>query len=753
MSLTDHLAGLDVEHLAALMEHRPDVLVEPAPRSVDELAQRLDGADSLSLALPVMTRDQVVTAQVVAALGTPELPVLAARLRAPEPYVRSVVDELCARGLAWIDGHRVGLPDRLADHFAADVARFRPLALIGRQSRVDELRTAVAGLGADPGGLRKPELIERLAALVADPQTVATAVAELAAPARRRLADILDPAPLFGGFGRRSDDPDAPLVRAGLLIESQYARPELPREVAVELRFGGRDQLTGRPELAESDDPSDDGRAGADGALLALTTMLDEAVERPLARLKKGGIGARERARLAKRLNVTDPSLWIDVAYSGGLLASSAQGYPAAAGYDRWREEEPATRWARIAVAWFELDLAPTSREIEDGEVAPPLLLESAAGMLRRSLLRAAGGGRSVRAAVDHLDWFCPLHPYDRTGRARKVDAAVHEAALLGIVVGDRLTALGEHLVEVAAHPDPAPELARRCAELLPRTRGMLVLQSDLTAVVSGQPDVAAARVLAAAAVSESRGVAATWRFTPASVRGALDAGWTADALRAEFAEVSGRELPQPLDYLVTDVARRHGAVRVRHSCTCVTGSESDIAEIAHTRSLGALQLRRLAPTVLTSPLELDDVLARLRAAGFAPMPEDAEGVVIVPERATAPASGRQERRPRKRVVASDLAARLLAAGTAPARPASVTHRRLAGLAPRLNPAEVALLADALDHRRDVRIVYRNKAGNRTVRDVRPQELYGRSLSSWCHLRSGEREFSLDGIESVSPVG
>lgn len=281
----------------------------------------------------------------------------------------------------------------------------------------------------------------------------------------------------------------------------------------------------------------------------------------------------------------------------------------------------------------------------------------------------------------------------------------------------------------------------------------MLVLQSDLTAVVSGQPDVAAARVLAAAAESESRGAAATWRFTPASVRGALDAGWTADALRAELAETSGRDLPQPLDYLVTDVARRHATVRVRDTRTCLTGSESEVAEILHTRSLGALALRRLAPTVLTSPFERDHVLARLRAGGFAPMPEDAEGVVLVPERATAPVSGGEDRRPRKRVAAADLAARLRAAGSGPAGPPSATHGRLEKLAPSLNPAEVALLADALDHRRDIRIVYRNKAGNRTVRDVRPQELYGRWLSSWCHLRSGEREFSLSGIESVSPVG
>jgi len=63
------------------------------------------------------------------------------------------------------------------------------------------------------------------------------------------------------------------------------------------------------------------------------------------------------------------------------------------------------------------------------------------------------------------------------------------------------------------------------------------------------------------------------------------------------------------------------------------------------------------------------------------------------------------------------------------------------------------LLADALDHENDVMIVYRNAAGNRSVRPIRPQQLYGRWLSSWCHLRTGEREFTVSGIESVAPIG
>jgi hypothetical protein len=748
MSFAEYLADLDTARLTALLEQRPDVLLEPAPRTVRELAQRLDGVDSLIPALGRVNADEVVVLRAVA-LGAGTVPALADRLHRPAQQVRDVVDDLGGRGLAWRLGDRVGLPRRLAEHYAADLLRFRPLALIAQQTLVEDLRTAVAGLGADPTGLRKPELIDRLVALYADTEAVARAVAALPPAARDYLELISGSGMIEFGYRAHATGPAAVLIRAGLLVTATYHRPELPREVAATLLHGAGETLTGRPELPASTDTPDDGRAGAESALLALTALLDEARHRPLAALKKGGVGTRERARLATKVGIVEPALWIDVAAATGLLTGSAKGYPAGDKYEEWREETAARRWAAAALGWFGLQAGPTSRETDDGEVPPPLPLESSAGLVRRALLRAAAGGRSVRSAAAEVEWFCPLHPYDVAGLAQKLHAAMHEAELLGVVTGDRLSTIGEHLVALGDRPGSVDALAKACGDLLPDTRGLLVLQSDLTAVVSGQPSAAAARLLAQAAVPESRGVAATWRFSPDSVRAALDAGWSADALREELAAVAQRPLPQPLDYLIADVARRHGAVRVRGARCCVTGNEADVAEILATRSLRTLHLSRLAPTVLTSPFELDEVLARLRKAGFAPMPEDADGAVIVPQRAdTAERAPARGPRARRRMHAAEVAAHLRAG--AAAEPESPSYAQLAQLAPHLDEAELALLADALDHGNDVHIVYRNGAGNRSARTIRPDQLYGRWVSSWCHLRSAEREFTVSGIESVS---
>ena len=118
------------------------------------------------------------------ALGAGTLGELAVRCRAPVELVRGVVDGLCARGLAWRHDDCVGLPGRLAADFAADMQRFAPLSALAGRIRVDDLRTAVEGLGGEAAGLRKAELVDRLAALYADTALIARAAAAL--PVRPR---------------------------------------------------------------------------------------------------------------------------------------------------------------------------------------------------------------------------------------------------------------------------------------------------------------------------------------------------------------------------------------------------------------------------------------------------------------------------------------------------------------------------------------------------------------------------------------
>ncbi|MBW0008805.1 MAG: helicase-associated domain-containing protein, partial [Pseudonocardiales bacterium] len=649
-SFAEYLSGLGETALTALLQARPDVLMQPVPRGFSQLAQRLGGADSLGAALRTVNRDMVIVGQAIVALGSSaRVPGLARLLGASERVVRDAVAELCGRGLAWDSSGALCLPERLEAHWSAQIGGGRPVVKIAGAVLAENLRAALSAFGTVTDGLRKPELAARLAELMADLPLLTKVIAGLPGPAKDRLGELRRGYhDYYSGFGYRRPrgagdrDPTELLISAGLVLPVNH-QPELPREVAVAAWLSERElTLTGRPDIppagVEETAVRRAGQAAAQEALRGVTTLLDEAGAASIAALKKGGVGPRERARLAKRLSIPEDVLvlWIDLAYAADLLGLADAGYAPTQAYAQWRAGEPGRQWAVLADAWFRLEHAPTSRETHgDKEHPPPLPLASGAGLLRRALLSAARSGASVNAATKEIDWFFPLHGYDAEQRAVKVAAAVREAELLGVIATDGVSELGEHLLAVAgsAPEDAVAELARRCATLLPETPCSVILQSDLTAVVSGQPSMAVSRLLNAAAVAEAHGAARTWRFTPASVRAALDSGWSAQDLRTELAAISARPVPQPLEYLITDVARRHGQVRVRGMRSCVIAEEALITEILHTRSLSKLHLSRLAPTVLSSPSSLDEVLRRLREVDLSPMAEDAQGTVIVEAR------------------------------------------------------------------------------------------------------------------------
>ncbi|MCA1674289.1 MAG: helicase-associated domain-containing protein [Actinobacteria bacterium] len=769
----EYLSGLDEAALTALLQARPDVRVQPVPRGFPQLAQRLGGADSLAAALRTVNRDTVIVGQAVAALGaSATIQGLMGLLGAPEHLVRAGVAELRGLGLAWDHAGVLYLPERLEMHWSAEIGGGRPVAKMARSVLVEDLRTAVGAFGVAAGGLRKPELIGRLSEMMADLPSLAKAVAQLPAPVRERLGAFRRAHQgCYSEFGRSrhrgAGDPTELLLAAGLLLRVNN-RPELPREVAVADWLAERElTLTGRPDIpaagAEDATVRRGAQAAAQDALRAMTTLLDEARTMPIAALKKGGVGPRERVRLAKRLSIPDDVLvvWIDLAYAAGLLADVDAGYAPTPSYAQWRAAQPGRQWALLAHAWFSLEHAPSSRNIDgDREHPPPLPLASAAGLLRRALLPAAHPGASVRAAGEQIDWFCPVHGYDAVQRADRVAAAIREAELLGVIAGDAVSELGAHLLAVTgAEPaEVVAELAQRCASLLPEASCSVILQTDLTAVVSGQPSLAVATLLNECAVAETRGAAGTWRFTPASIRTALDAGWTAEDLLSELGSISARPVPQPLHYLITDAARRHGQVRVRGMRSCVIAEEALITEILHTRSLHRLHFSRLAPTVLSSPHDLDHVLVRLREAGLSPIAEDAHGTVIVEVRPDHQASAPEHaitRKPRPALAAAELARQLAADPQGETRGAtadSKTFELLAQLNRHLDDAELELLSDAVDQHSDVCISYRDKNGSRTIRAIQPQQLYGKWLDSWCHLRNGQRDFAIANIESVDPA-
>jgi hypothetical protein len=288
---------------------------------------------------------------------------------------------------------------------------------------------------------------------------------------------------------------------------------------------------------------------------------------------------------------------------------------------------------------------------------------------------------------------------------------------------------------------------------MLPEPVDHILLQADLTAVAPGPLETSLARRLGLAADVESRGGATVYRFTPASVRRAMDLGWSAVELHAFVAEVSRTPVPQPLSYLIDDTARTFGVVRVGLAEAYLRADdEQALIEVLHHPAAASLGLRRLAPTVLISTTPLAVLLPRLREAGIAPVVEAADGSVHVarpdaqrartPRRAAEGAAVAREAARASAVVAAVRAGDTVAA----ARPAGVG-------ATTLDPGgALAELSEAIDADAAVVIGYVDNHGVRADRVIRPLSVEGGQLRAYDVRSDAERLFAVHRISSVRPT-
>ncbi|WP_199842519.1 helicase-associated domain-containing protein, partial [Streptomyces scabiei] len=378
--------------------------------------------------------------------------------------------------------------------------------------------------------------------------------------------------------------------------------------------------------------------------------------------LRAGGLSVRDLKRTAAALDLSEQTtaFWVELAYTAGLLASDGEAderYAATPAYDEWLESPAAERWARLATAWLSATRTAGvigERDAKDRTLSAlgPGLDRSAAPEVRhRVLALLAGLPEGTSAAPDsvlaRLHWERPTRggqqPPSSASQARQGDdlrariarwtlseaeslgvtgrgaLSSHGRALLGLpheeaapadlpeTPGDRLPA---HHVPLphppAPSPDPVAERAvaasragRLLAPLLPEPLDHVLLQADLTAVAPGPLKRPLADALGVLADVESKGGATVYRFTPGSVRRALDAGRSASDLHDFLTAHSRTPVPQPLAYLIDDVARRHGQLRIGAASAYVRcDDDATLSEILADKRSQGLGLRRLAPTV-----------------------------------------------------------------------------------------------------------------------------------------------------------
>jgi len=362
--------------------------------------------------------------------------------------------------------------------------------------------------------------------------------------------------------------------------------------------------------------------------------------------LRSGGLGVRELRRLSAQLDIDDAhtALIVELAGAAGLIIDDGEDQPTFSptlDVEDWLDAEVPDRWATLATAWLTMTRTPwvVGGRDERGELRAaldPELSRPWAPRLRHAVLdvlaaRAAGTVLDADDVVTVLHWRTPRSVPPRTA----VEATLREAGALGVLGAQALSVAGRALLRPAqAHAGVGGEdkaaAAAAIAAALPAAVSDLLLQGDLTGIVPGRPTRELASLLERAARVESRGAAVTVRFSTESVRAALDSGQTADELLAELATYARGPVPQPLQYLVRDAARRHGRLRVGAALGYVRSEDPMLlAGLVEDATLADLGLVRIAPTVLVAHASPAALLAALRDRGLSPAGEGADGQVV----------------------------------------------------------------------------------------------------------------------------
>lgn len=805
-TLAEALRARDDESLAGLLRARPDLL-SPVPNDITQLATRAGTRASVVRALEHLDRFALQTAEALAVAPDPApyetlLALLTgdgqddgtarddagAAIRSAAPGALATLRE---QALVWGEDDRLRLVRTARELLAPSPQHPSPTGL--------GPTVAEATAGMSPGRLQE---ILTAAGLPATHDPV-SAVASLSAlfTDRTRMGELLDTAPvealsvldrLVWGppYGEVTPNPTPPvkwLRDRGLLLPVSTRTVVLPREAALHLRAGRAHRV---PEpmppavvAAATRDPQAVDSAAAGQAFLAVATVEELLTSwngggPPI--LRAGGLSVRELKRTAAVLDVSEPiaTFWLELAYAAGLLASDGEAderYAPTPAYDDWTDLPVQDRWAHLATTWL---AATRTAGLVGGQDAKgralsalgPDLDRSAAPEVRHRVLALLasldpGTAPDPETLLARLRWERPLRGASTSAgnttdlRSRIALWTLNESELLGITGRGALSSQSRALLDSG----PA-KAAALLAPLIPEPLDHVLLQADLTAVAPGPLERPLADTLSVLADIESKGGATVYRFTPGSVRRALDAGQSAADLHAFLAAHSRTPVPQPLSYLIDDVARRHGHLRIGAASAYVRcDDEAVLNEILADRRSATLRLRRLAPTALAAQIDPASLLEGLREMGYAPAAESAEGDVLITRAGTrrtplrTPPAPVPEGPPVPDGTLLGAAVRAIRAGDTAA---TVVHRETDGTAaatagslPRTTSAEtLATVQAAAMTGSAVWIGYVNADGAASQRVIAPVRVEGGFVTAYDHTADEVRTYPLHRITGVAEL-
>jgi hypothetical protein len=284
----------------------------------------------------------------------------------------------------------------------------------------------------------------------------------------------------------------------------------------------------------------------------------------------------------------------------------------------------------------------------------------------------------------------------------------------------------------------------------LPKPVDHILIQADNSAVAPGPLTAELSAEMGTIADIESRGGATVYRFSEASIRRGLDHGKTGEQIKTFLTKTSKTPMPQPLDYLIADVAKRHGRLRVGSAHTYIRcEDEGLVQQILHDKKCEHLRLRKIASQVLVTELELPEVISELREYGYLPAAENASGVLL-----SQPNLRRAKSRPKPPRIISEFTAPKASVVLAAVKTirAGERSRKVEPIVAGTSSNEtLALINQYIDEQRTLVISYADNNGGVSNRIIEPISISLGTLTARDETTGEITQFRIPRINGVAP--
>ena len=712
ITFADELRARADDALASIFKLRPD-LVSPVPNDFSALAARATSTPSLVRALDSINMWHYQIIEAACAL--------------PEPFKKSEIvavtseetafalDHLWQMGLLYKEGNNYRTPTNLK-------------MLIGDEP---------AGLG--PIAVKKFDL----SILKEIPKASEEVLAKLTwGPPRGQIGNIKKPGNAIGW-----------LLDNGVLVALDSNTVALPRDVAIKLRGGKihKEMVSKAPNLIGKEVVQKQINLAAIANISTILRWCEELLhnlsDEPPTALRTGGLGVRDLKKIAEHLGIdeTCAGFVAELCYLGGLLVidSDDQILPTSA-FDIWLTKSAEERWYSLVVLWLDTSrVSGLIGKISDKNVAPlgPELDRAGASLIRRSTLKVLNDNPQLTPDVKSLQeivkWINP-----QRANNDYVEWTLREAEWLGITGQGALSTFGSNLLN--------EKEVLEIESALPKPVDHILIQADNSAVAPGPLTPELASEMGTIADIESRGGATVYRFSDSSIRRGLDHGKTGDQIKTFLSKISKTPMPQPLEYLITDIAKRHGRLRVGSAHTYIRcEDEGLVQQILHDKKCEHLRLRKIAPQVLVTDFELAEVIGELREFGYLPAAENSGGVLL-----SQPNLRRSKSRPKPPRIISEFTAPKDAIVTAAVKTirAGERSKKVEPIIPGTSSNEtLALINQYINEGKSLIISYADNNGGVSNRIIEPISISLGTLTARDETSDEILQFRIPRINGVAP--